>query len=68
VTFPGIDQITLVLTWLQPTGENGATRVPILIDLQRDEKGGKRGLAIQVDGRVQSVSASKIREQLIIFS
>jgi dynamin GTPase len=47
-----------------PTGENGATRVPILIELQRDGKGNKRGLAIQVDGRTQSVSASELRHSL----
>ncbi|CAM6090387.1 unnamed protein product [Calypogeia fissa] len=47
-----------------PTGENGATRVPILIELQRDSSSSRRGLAIQVDGRTQSVSASELRHSL----
>ncbi|KAG6546849.1 hypothetical protein Mapa_011702 [Marchantia paleacea] len=48
-----------------PTGENGATRVPIIIEMKRDEGGNRKGLAIQVEGgRTQSVSASDLRHNL----
>ena len=48
----------LRLWWLslQPTGENGATRAPIIIDMER---GGNRGLAVVLEGRTQNVSASE---------
>jgi len=39
-----------------PTGENGATRAPIIIDMER---GGNRGLAVVLEGRTQNVSASE---------
>ncbi|KAL2630991.1 hypothetical protein R1flu_015677 [Riccia fluitans] len=42
-----------------PTGENGATRVPITVEMQCDESGNRKGLGIQVEGgRIQSVSAT----------
>lgn len=57
-SIPVVDRVAWGVC-VQPTGENGATRVPILIELQRDASSNRRGLAIQVDGRTQSVSASK---------
>ena len=47
---------------VQPTGENGATRAPIIIDMERDKSGGSRGLAVVLEGRTQNVSASKFRK------
>ncbi|KAL3687882.1 hypothetical protein R1sor_014191 [Riccia sorocarpa] len=48
-----------------PTGENGATRVPIIVELKRDESGNRKGLGIQVEGgRIQSVAASDLRHNL----
>jgi hypothetical protein len=45
---------------LQPTGENGATRVPIILEMERDKTGSSRtGLSIVLEGRVAAVSASK---------
>lgn len=43
----------------QPTGENGATRAPIIIDMERDKSGRPGGLAVVLEGRTQNVSASK---------
>jgi dynamin GTPase len=42
-----------------PTGENGATRVPIVIEMERDKPGSNRGLCVVLEGRTQTVSASK---------
>jgi len=42
-----------------PTGENGATRAPIILDMERDKSGSNRGLAVVLDGRTQNVSASE---------
>ncbi|KAJ7563305.1 hypothetical protein O6H91_03G105200 [Diphasiastrum complanatum] len=48
-----------------PTGENGATRAPILVDLESDKSGSKKGLAVlHSDGRAHQVSASEIRHSL----
>eukprot|EP00249_Psilotum_nudum_P013635 c24435_g1_i1 orf=440-2686(+) len=47
-----------------PTGENGATRAPIIIDMQRDESISNRGLVVQVENKTQQVSASAIRRSL----
>jgi len=47
-----------------PTGENGATRAPIIIDMERDKSGGSRGLAVVLEGRTQNVSASDVRHSL----
>lgn len=47
-----------------PTGENGATRAPIIIDMERDKSGRPGGLAVVLEGRTQNVSASDIRHSL----
>ena len=43
----------------QPTGENGATRAPISIDLQRDSSLSSKSIILQIDNKSQQVSASK---------
>ena len=43
----------------QPTGENGVTRAPIVIDVERDDSLAGKGLAVQFENKVQQVSASK---------
>jgi dynamin GTPase len=50
--------------FLQPTGENGATRAPICIDLQRDTSLSSKSIILQIDNKSQQVSASK----LLLFS
>uniref|UniRef100_A0A7N0VKV9 dynamin GTPase n=1 Tax=Kalanchoe fedtschenkoi TaxID=63787 RepID=A0A7N0VKV9_KALFE len=46
-----------------PTGENGATRAPISIDLQRDgSRSGK--IYLQIDSKTQEVSSSALRHSL----
>ncbi|KAH9549389.1 hypothetical protein CY35_10G016700 [Sphagnum magellanicum] len=48
-----------------PTGENGATRVPIILEMERDKTGSSRtGLSIVLEGRAAAVSASDIRHSL----
>uniref|UniRef100_A9U1V2 dynamin GTPase n=1 Tax=Physcomitrium patens TaxID=3218 RepID=A9U1V2_PHYPA len=47
-----------------PTGENGATRAPIIIDMERDKSGRPGGLAVVLEGRTQNVSASDVRHSL----
>lgn len=47
-----------------PTGENGATRAPIILDMERDKSGSSRGLAVVLDGRTQNVSAGDVRHSL----
>jgi dynamin GTPase len=46
-----------------PTGENGATRAPILIQMQQrsssSSSGNRGGLYIVLDGQATNVSASK---------
>lgn len=42
----------------QPTGENGATRVPINIDLQRDDTLSSKSIILQIDDKFQQVNAS----------
>lgn len=44
---------------LQPTGENGATRAPICIDLQRDTSLSSKSIILQIDNKSQLVSASQ---------
>ena len=44
---------------LQPTGENGATRAPIVVDLQRDPGLSTKSIVLQIDSKSQQVSASK---------
>ena len=43
----------------QPTGENGATRAPIIIDLSREESLSSKAIILQIDNKSQQVSASK---------
>ncbi|XP_059445820.1 dynamin-2A-like [Corylus avellana] len=47
-----------------PTGENGATRAPISIDLDRDSSLSSRSIILQIDTKSQQVSASAIRHSL----
>ncbi|CAN6470912.1 unnamed protein product [Victoria cruziana] len=47
-----------------PTGENGATRAAICIDLQRDSSLSSKVLVLQIDSRSQQVSASALRHSL----
>ncbi|RDX68392.1 Dynamin-2B, partial [Mucuna pruriens] len=49
---------------LQPTGENGATRAPICIDLQRDTSLSSKSIILQIDNKSQQVSASALRHSL----
>ncbi|KAG4969152.1 hypothetical protein AAZX31_12G232000 [Glycine max] len=47
-----------------PTGENGATRAPICIDLQRDTSLSSKSIILQIDNKSQLVSASALRHSL----
>ncbi|OVA11619.1 Dynamin central domain [Macleaya cordata] len=47
-----------------PTGENGATRAPISIDLQRDSSLSTKSIVLQIDNKSQQVSASALRHSL----
>ncbi|KAJ6794979.1 dynamin-2A-like [Iris pallida] len=47
-----------------PTGENGATRAPICIDLHRDASLSSKSIVLQIDSKSQSVSASALRHSL----
>ncbi|KAK4256377.1 hypothetical protein QN277_009252 [Acacia crassicarpa] len=47
-----------------PTGENGATRAPISIDLQRDGSLSSKSIILQIDNKSQQVSASALRRSL----
>ncbi|KAD4179556.1 hypothetical protein E3N88_28147 [Mikania micrantha] len=47
-----------------PTGEGGATRAPICIDLDRDENLSNKTIVLQIDSKSQSVSASALRRSL----
>ncbi|XP_038713931.1 dynamin-2A-like [Tripterygium wilfordii] len=47
-----------------PTGENGATRLPISIDLQRDGSISSKSIILQIDNKSQQVSASALRHSL----
>ncbi|XXG74823.1 hypothetical protein AAC387_Pa07g3444 [Persea americana] len=47
-----------------PTGENGATRAPISIDLQRDSSLSSKSIVLQIDNKSQQVSASALRHSL----
>ncbi|RZC87790.1 hypothetical protein C5167_028244 [Papaver somniferum] len=46
-----------------PTGENGATRAPISIDLQRDGSLSTKSIVLQIDNKSQQVSASEYAAQ-----
>ncbi|KAD3067399.1 hypothetical protein E3N88_35279 [Mikania micrantha] len=47
-----------------PTGEGGATRAPICIDLQRDDNLSAKSIVLQIDSKSQPVSASALRHSL----
>ncbi|GAB2278194.1 Dynamin-2A [Dionaea muscipula] len=47
-----------------PTGENGATRAPISIDLNRDSSLSSKSIVLQIDNKSQPVSASALRHSL----
>uniref|UniRef100_A0A0E0CR74 dynamin GTPase n=1 Tax=Oryza meridionalis TaxID=40149 RepID=A0A0E0CR74_9ORYZ len=47
-----------------PTGENGATRAPIVVDLQRDPGLSSKSIVLQIDSKSQQVSASALRHSL----
>ncbi|XP_007022852.2 PREDICTED: dynamin-2B isoform X1 [Theobroma cacao] len=47
-----------------PTGENGATRAPISIDLARDGSLSSKSIILQIDNKSQQVSASALRHSL----
>ncbi|KAK2993044.1 hypothetical protein RJ640_024918 [Escallonia rubra] len=47
-----------------PTGEGGATRAPICIDLNRDGSLSSKSIILQIDSKSQTVSASALRHSL----
>ncbi|XP_062196872.1 dynamin-2A-like [Phragmites australis] len=47
-----------------PTGENGATRAPICVELQRDASLSSKSIMLQIDTKSQQVSASSLRHSL----
>ncbi|XP_050209812.1 dynamin-2A [Mercurialis annua] len=47
-----------------PTGENGATRAPISIELQGDSSLSTKSIILQIDNKSQQVSASALRHSL----
>ncbi|OMO83255.1 hypothetical protein CCACVL1_11470 [Corchorus capsularis] len=47
-----------------PTGENGATRAPITVDLARDGSLSTKSIILQIDNKSQQVSASALRHSL----
>lgn len=47
-----------------PTGENGATRAPISVELSRDSSVSSRSIILQIDNKSQQVSASALRHSL----
>lgn len=47
-----------------PTGEGGATRAPICIDLKRDSSLNSKSIILQIDSKSQPVSASALRHSL----
>ena len=54
-----IVKAALLFCFVQPTGENGATRAPIVIDMERDDSLTSKGLLVQIENKTQQVSASK---------
>ncbi|KAJ0086627.1 hypothetical protein Patl1_07139 [Pistacia atlantica] len=55
----------VLVGWIaQPTGENGATRAPISIDLQKDGSLSSKSIILQIDNKSQQVSASALRHSL----
>jgi len=53
------DTPVAVAAALQPTGENGATRAPIVVDLARDPGLSSKSIVLQIDSKSQQVSASE---------
>ncbi|KAI4296151.1 hypothetical protein L6164_036133 [Bauhinia variegata] len=47
-----------------PTGENGATRAPISIELNRDSSLSSKAIILQIENKSQQVSASALRHSL----
>jgi dynamin GTPase len=47
-----------------PTGEGGATRAPICIDLKKDASLNSKSIVLQIDSKSQPVSASALRHSL----
>ncbi|KAH6763843.1 dynamin-like 3 [Perilla frutescens var. frutescens] len=47
-----------------PTGEGGATRAPICVDLTRDGSLSSKSIILQIDSKSQAVSASALRHSL----
>ncbi|KAK4757491.1 hypothetical protein SAY87_018792 [Trapa incisa] len=47
-----------------PTGENGATRAPIAVDLSRDNSVSSKSIILQIENKSQQVSASALRHSL----
>ncbi|CAL9214400.1 unnamed protein product [Arabidopsis halleri] len=47
-----------------PTGENGATRAPIIIELSRESSLSSKAIILQIDNKSQQVSASALRHSL----
>ncbi|KAL1568372.1 Dynamin-2B [Salvia divinorum] len=47
-----------------PTGEGGATRAPIVVDLTRDASISSKSIILQIDSKSQQVSASALRHSL----
>ncbi|CAN4110770.1 unnamed protein product [Withania somnifera] len=47
-----------------PTGEGGATRAPICIDLEKDSSLSSKSIILQIDSKSQQVSASALRHSL----
>ncbi|KAM3377789.1 dynamin-2A [Capsicum galapagoense] len=47
-----------------PTGEGGATRAPICIDLKKDRSLSSKSIILQIDSKSQQVSASALRHSL----
>ncbi|KAJ8759509.1 hypothetical protein K2173_007126 [Erythroxylum novogranatense] len=55
---------SLIAHPILPTGENGATRVPICIDLVQDSSLSAKSVVLQIDNKSQQVSASALRHSL----
>ena len=55
----GVDCVCYTYCGEQPTGENGATRAPIIVDLSRESSLGSKAIILQIDNKSQQVSASK---------
>jgi len=49
---------------VQPTGKNGATRAPIVVDLQRELGLSIKSIVLKIDSKSQQVSASALRHSL----